>query len=154
MVTTVISIISLIISAIGLPIAFMQIYNLKQQVKIQKENQRTDSLKVVLEIETQITAMKMEFDKTSRQIREKEDILSDNQREVLSEFFDTAKENYFNALDRLCFCFEKNYVDEKDWRVEYRNVLKDTIDTYPDDFNEASPYRHIKNINRKWQEES
>lgn len=154
MITMITSIISLVISVIGLPIAFSQIHNLKEQIKIQKENQRTESLKLVLEIETQITAMKMEFDKTSRQIRENKNILTDCQRDILSDFFDTAKENYFNALDRLCFCFEKNYVDEKDWRVEYRNVLKNTIDSYPNDFNEASPYRHIKNINKKWQEES
>ena len=93
----------------------------------------------------------MEFDKISTRIRESVGDVNEEQREIFSDYFNTAKENYFNSLDRLCFCFERNYVNEEDWCPEYRNLLKDTIAAYPDDFNEASPYRHIKNINKRWQ---
>lgn len=148
----VISIISLVISILGLGIAFYQIGGMKKQVKIALKNQKSDSLKIVLEIETQMTAMKMELDKVAKNIREKVSSFDESQLEIQQDYLDTAKENYLNSLDRLCFCFENGYVTEDEWRTEYRNLLKDTISAYPDDFNEASPYRHIKSMNKKWQD--
>ena len=54
-------------------------------------------------------------------------------------------------MDRLCYCIDRKYIEDKDWRAEYRNLLKDTIDNYPDDFNAASPYKNLLKINQEWQ---
>ncbi|WP_157278567.1 hypothetical protein [Aliarcobacter butzleri] len=143
------------ISLLGFGIAITQLYNLNKQVKISVENQRRDSLKIVLEIESQMASRKVEFDKIAREIKEynlTQDILKDRV-DILSEFFDTAKENYFNSIDRLCYCINKNYLDDRDWKVEYRNVLRDLVTNYENDFNAATPYRNIKKINEKWQDE-
>lgn len=144
-----------VISLFGFGIAIIQLYNLNKQFKISVENQRRDSLKIVLEIESQMASRKVEFDKIAREIKEynlTQDILEERV-DILSEFFDTAKENYFNSIDRLCYCINKNYLDDRDWKVEYRNVLRDLVTNYENDFNAATPYRNIKKINEKWQDE-
>ena len=143
------------ISLLGFCIAITQLYNLNKQFKISVENQRRDYLKIVLEIESQMASRKVEFDKIAREIKEynlNKDI-SEEKVNILIEYFDTAKENYFNSIDRLCYCINKNYLDDRDWKVEYRNVLKDLVTNYEDDFNAATPYRNIKKINEKWQDE-
>ena len=117
------------------------------------QNQKVESLKIVLEIETQLNSRKLELDKASKQVREAEiEKVPDNVMEILEDYFKAVKENYLNSLDRLCYCIDRKFIEDKDWRSEYRNLLKDTIDSYPDDFNEASPYRNLKRINKEWQE--
>lgn len=55
-------------------------------------------------------------------------------------------------LDRLCYCIEKDYISDKDWRTEYRNLLHDIVSNFEDDFGEASSYKNIKKVNNKWQD--
>ena len=141
---------SVIIPFVGFVVAYLQLKKIQNQIDISLDNQKLDRLKVVLEIENQINTRKSEFDKTNKLIQESS---IDKNLEVLQNYFNTTKENYLNALDRLCYCIDKNYIDERDWKSEYRNMLRDTIETFPDDFNEASPYRNIKKINNKWQRE-
>jgi len=109
---------------------------------------------MVLEIEGQMNERKVEWDKASSNIREaEENKASDNTMSILIDYYATTKENYFNSLDRLCFCISKGYLKEKDWKVEYRNLLKDTIDENDGDFTASTPYKHILDLNNKWQRE-
>lgn len=141
-----------IAAIIGISIAKKQLTNIKDEIKIGIENQKSESLKIVLEIETQMNSRKLEFDKASKQVREAEfNKAPDELFSILNDYFDSVKESYFNSLDRLCYCIDKEYILDKDWRTEYRNLLKETIDKYPDDFNEASPYHNMKKINKIWQ---
>lgn len=114
---------------------------------------RMGSLMAVLEIETQMNERKVHFDKCSADIRlGRERNQPDGEMKILADLFNSAKENYFNALDRLCYCVLKEYLTDKDWRAEYRNVLMKTIEEFQDDFGEASQFRNIKKLNAKWQE--
>jgi len=143
-----------IIAGGGILIAWRQLGKIQNQLEIAVGNQKVDSLKIVLEIETQMNSRKLEFDKASKQVREASlNKDTDEKMDILKDYFHATKESYFNSLDRLCYCIDKNYIDDKDWKSEYRNMLHETIATYTDDFNEASPYNNIKNINRKWQQE-
>jgi hypothetical protein len=144
---------SAFIALLGFGIAVVQLGKIQKQLEMAVDNQKIDSLKIVLEIETQMNSRKLEFDKASKQIREANlQNESDDKMDILEDYFNATKESYFNALDRLCYCITKQYIDDKDWRTEYRNMLHLTINTYPEDFNEASPYNNIKNINREWQQ--
>jgi len=142
------------VAVIGCWIAYSQLKKINSQIEIAVQNQKLDALKVVLEIETQMNSRKLEFDKAAKLIREAdaEDVLDDKKREILTDYFNATKESYFNALNRLCFCIEKEYISDKDWRAEYRNLIHDVIANYEDDFGEASPYNNIKNLNKKWQQ--
>ena len=120
------------------------------------ENQKVEALKIVLEIEAEMNHRKTEFDEASRKILEvykSQDSNREKKRkiDILGTHFNTTKENYFNIVDRFCYCVEKKYLDDLSWRAEYRNYIKQIVDAYPEDFNSASSYRHIKNINDEWQ---
>jgi len=143
---------SLTIALFGLYIAKEQLGKIREQIKIGVDNQKVDSLRIVLEIETQMNSRKLEFDKASKQVREEALTQNTDKIEIFGDYLEATKESYFNSLDRLCYCIDKEYINDKDWKAEYRNLLHDTITTYADDFNEASPYNNIKNINRKWQQ--
>jgi len=143
-----------IVACVGSCIAWYQLSKINKQIKIAVDNQRLDKLKIVLEIETQMNQRKLEFDKVSKQIRESalDNNLSEEKKEILQDYFDSIKESYFNSLDRLCYCIDKGYIDDKDWRSEYRNLILEVIKSYESDFGVASPYNNIKNINEKWQQ--
>lgn len=131
-----------ILGGIGGCIAAYHSHN--QLIKI-AENQQIDILKVVLEIESQIARRSMEFNKAAKALKE-------NNSKTNEGYFLTAKENYFNALDRLCFCIRKGYIPEWDWRKEYQNMIHKTIEAYEkQDFGNATKYRNMLELDRQWQ---
>lgn len=140
--------INCLITISWLLIALFQLRGIKEQISIGVSNQAKDSLKIVLEIETQLNSRKLEFDKANKALAESDE----KNNEILSAFVETTKESYFNAMDRLCFCIQKGYVDENEYRPEYRNMIHDTVKTFEASFGASSPYNHIKQINEKWQE--
>ncbi len=106
----------------------------------------------VLEIETQMNERKVHFDECSAKIRQGQlDKIQIETMNILVALYESAKENYFNSLDRLSFCILKEYLKDKDWRTEYRNAIHQVIVQFPDDFNAASPFRNIKKLDDKWQ---
>ena len=95
------------------------------------------------------------FDKASADLRLASIAKDANEiLEVKRDLYSSAKQEYFNTLDRLCFCILKGYVQDKDWRAEYREVLRQTIARHEKDFLAASPYRNIITLSDKWQRES
>ena len=60
---------------------------------------------------------------------------------------------YCRRFENAFFQHKVGTLKDKDWRAEYRNVILNVIREFPDDFNEASPFRNTKNINSKWQNE-
>lgn len=118
-----------------------------------RTSKKNSSVMMVLEIENQMNERKSMWDKAATELRQ---AAAENKSEdlqiILGEYVETTKENYFNSLDRLCFCISKNYLKEKDWKVEYRNLLNSTIQAYSSDFNSSTtPYRNILDLNNKWQ---
>jgi hypothetical protein len=150
-----------VFTALAVGVAYWQLNGIRkgldltrQELILNRQELKMASLMAVLEIETQMNERKVHFDKCSAEVRmarhrdEPEAAIR-----IHAALFSSAKENYFNALDRLCFCILKDYLIDKDWRAEYRNAVQNVITTHPDDFNEASQFRNIKNLNKKWQEE-
>lgn len=141
------SVAAVIVAAAGVGVAWFQLSGIRRGLDM-------SSLMAVLEIETQMNERKVHFDQCSAEVRlAQHENQSANIMKIRADLFNSAKENYFNALDRLCFCILKDFLSEKDWRAEYRNCVKQVIDTHTDDFNEASPFRNIKKLNSKWQSE-
>lgn len=132
----------------GVAVAWFQLNGIKKSLK-------TSSLMAVLEIEAQVNERKVFLDKCASDIRhlENKDPKDLEELKIGADLFECAKENYFNAMDRLCFCILRGYLKDKDWRAEYRNAVKNLIDKNPQAFDEASGFRNIKELNKKWQSE-
>lgn len=131
----------------GVAVAWIQLSGIKKSMDM-------SGLMAVLEIETQMNERKVYFDESCTKLRiAKHENQSEDALQILCDAVACAKENYFNAMDRLSFCVLKGYLSDKDWRAEFRPSLQKAIATYPNDFNEASLFRNIKKLNGKWQDE-
>lgn len=148
-------IISAIISFCGVLVAWFQLGGLKKQVKMAVESEKTDSLKLVLQLSIEVSKYKAAFDRASCKISSLDttENYTEEQLEAKELYFNTSKENYFNALEMLCMAFDKGYVKDNDWKVEYREDLLNVVRQFSVDFQDGSPYHHIKNMNNKWQQE-
>lgn len=110
------------------------------------------SVMMVLEIENQMNERKAAWNKAIMDLRNADiEGKSDDLKNVLIDYHNTTKETYFNSLDRLCFCILNDYLKDKNWRVEYRNLLNDTISEFEDDFGSGTPYKNALDLNNKWQ---
>jgi hypothetical protein len=146
--------IACIISAGTLGVAWWQLGKINKQIKLGVENQRQETLRIVLEIEGQINSRKLELDKSAKSIIESKE--SGNKILVSQLFYlGSAQESFLNSIDRLCFCILKEYIPDKDWKSEYRNLIYDTTrdENFSAYFGAASPYRNIIKLNNKWQDE-
>ena len=64
-----------------------------------------------------------------------------------------AYENYLNVFDRLCYFVLKGKLDEDDFRLEYRDMLFQTIKSDKEGtFNTGTSYRNMEKLYNKWKE--
>lgn len=151
-----------LISALGscsaVVVAWRQLSNMvrsmQEQVKADKvaaESMKHQLLTNVLAIESEMNARKAEVDRLNL---ETEVHLNDPQLEAYNRAREAAVENWCNAVETLCFCINKAYINERDWRVQYRGYVATLVETYPKKFEEAtSGYTNIIDLNKKWKRE-
>jgi len=140
------SICSCILGILGLCIAFTQLLKLRKQINI-------SLLLNVLSIEEEINLRKSKVDDIAHEIEVKLKTGNADTANLISideAYLNTALENWFNSLDRLCFCIKKGYFKEKDWKAEYRDYIVEMVKTYPDKFGVSSKYKNIIDLNEKW----
>ncbi|MGV8815904.1 MAG: hypothetical protein ACOH2D_17525 [Gelidibacter sp.] len=149
-----------IISAGVLYVAYFQIKQVKIQLKGLSENQKNSTLMTVLELESELNKRKENFDKANFELREYNlEIKKDKKKldgellEIYSDKINVAKENYLNSLDRLSYCILHNYLSDRDWRIEYRDIIFEAIDNYQESFGVSSRYRNTIKIYKKWKSE-
>jgi hypothetical protein len=64
-----------------------------------------------------------------------------------------AYENYLNVFDRLCYFVLKKKLDEEDFRLEYRDMLFQTIEDDKEGiFNTGTKARNMKKLYDRWKE--
>lgn len=64
-----------------------------------------------------------------------------------------AYENYLNIFDRLCNFILKNKIEEEDFRLEFRDMLFETIKADKENtFNNATSYRNMIKLQEKWKD--
>ena len=126
-------------------LALWQLRGLNKTLKL-------SALSSLLQIETDITARKEKVDSANEQAYhalQKKD--ADPNAEVMVRAKqNTARENWFNALDRLCLCIRKGYWTDIDWPVEYQDYLADVVKQFPASFDANSPYPHIVALHAEW----
>lgn len=64
-----------------------------------------------------------------------------------------AYEDYLNAFDRLSFFILNGKLDESDFRLEFRDMLFDTMEDDPEGmFGPTTRYRNMKKLYDRWKD--
>ncbi len=149
-----------VISAGVLWVAYYQIKQVKKQLKGLAENQKNSTLMTVLELESELNKRKENFDKVNFELREynleienSKKKLSKDLLEIYKDKISVAKENYLNSLDRLSYCIIHDYLSDRDWRTEYRDTIFEAVDSYKENYDVSSRYRNTIKIYDKWKSE-
>ena len=122
------------------------------ELRLTQINTRLNWLNSVVEIEKLIAECKRNFDQCSTQVQVAQaEEKKPEELKAICAVFECAKEDYLNAVERLCFCLLKGYVPEENWAAEYRNYLLNIIKQFPHAFGPASPYTNIKDLHEQWQ---
>ncbi|HBJ1651614.1 hypothetical protein [Clostridium botulinum] len=78
--------------------------------------------------------------------KEKEDI------KIRDGLFEEALEDYLNVFDRLSYFIIKKFFREEDFRIEYRDMLFETIKENSEKFQIGTQYRNMVKLHDKWKE--
>jgi hypothetical protein len=84
-----------------------------------------------------------------------ENKLKYKEKEIYKKKLNAAIENWLNSVNRLCFCIMRDYLKEKDWKIEYRDYISNVVKNkkFEKYFGAASIYRNIIDLNNKWSRE-
>jgi hypothetical protein len=155
-----ISILSLLIASIALWFAYRQIRQVNAQLLNLNDTFRNSTLMTVLELENELIRRKVTWDSTNFELRQYSIDTEMNQTELNLDVVEliqdkekTALENYLNSLDRFCYCIIHNYISDRDWKTEYREVVFDIVDNRPEKFGVNSRFRNTIKIYKKWKDE-
>ena len=70
----------------------------------------------------------------------------------MNRYYMEKLEDYLNIFDRLCYYIRKGQINDDDFRIEYRDMLSQTIREFPELFVDGSQYRNMKKLNDTWHE--
>lgn len=133
-----------IAAVVGVAFGLIQLSNIRTEL-------RNGSLDSILEIESQMNERKSKVDEITNKIMVEGSTWTVDLKSAYSLWLNQAKENWYNAIDRFAFCVIRNYVEENEWKVEYRNYIHDVIIADPTKFQTGSPYRNMIDLDNKWQ---
>ncbi|CAK2647219.1 DUF4760 domain-containing protein [Vibrio crassostreae] len=147
--TVIIYTVSAIIALIMLGIALSQLGQLTDQVTQAVKSNSISQLSALLALEQQIADRRLVLSEAAIAVSEAENT-GEEEFTALELRLNEAKQMYLNALDRLCFCVNKELLDAEDMRLEYRDIIKAAVTDFPDDFTMATTYRNIKKVYESW----
>lgn len=155
-----ISFLSFLIASIALFFAYKQIRQVNSQLLNLNDTFRNSILMTVLELENELIRRKVTWDSTNFELRQysidiemKKVKINVDVLELINDKEKTALENYLNALDRFCYCIIHNYISDRDWKTEYRDVVFEIVDNRPEKFGVNSRFRNTIKIFKKWKDE-
>ncbi|MDR3284108.1 MAG: hypothetical protein LBS97_02890 [Treponema sp.] len=129
---------------IGLYIAFFQLRGLKKSLE-------QANIMAMFQVEFELSRRKERVASIRRQVMEKT-YQEQAGLMVLDGFVKEALEDYYNIFDRLCFFILKPYFNEEDFRLEFRDMLFQTIESDESGFGVGSPYQNMVKLYRRWKD--
>lgn len=139
---------------LALGIAFFQLGGLKKSLQ-------HSNLMAIFNIEFELNRRKEKEAEIRREVLQKINgrdatQITDSEKDLiraLDGYRKQSYENYLNAFDRLAYFIIKGCFQEEDFRLEYRDMLFDTIEHDSDSmFGTGSRYRNMKKLYDKWKE--
>ncbi|MGR2821686.1 hypothetical protein ABMX69_10995 [Vibrio vulnificus] len=141
--------ISASIALLMLGVAIFQLTRLTSQVEQAVKSNAISELSALLALEQQIAERRRHLSEVGIEISEAENKPA-QEFTAIALRFDEAKQMYLNALDRLCFCVNKDLLNSEDMRLEYRDIINRAVSDFEDDFGLSTPYRNIKKVYESW----
>ena len=134
-------------------IAWYQLRNLNK-------NLIASNLMTIFEIEFELNRRKERLSEIRQKNEEfllkfKEQKPNENERELIKALEGNRKEayeNYLNVFDRLCYFVINKKLDENDFRLEYRDMLFDTIQSDNNTFGTGTKYRNMVKLFNNWKD--
>jgi hypothetical protein len=147
------SLFSGIAALIGISVAWFQLRGMKKSLE-------HSNLMSIFEIEFELGRKKERYAIARQQVLQvlsgrTTEKLSDNEKsyvKTLDDFVKEAEEDYFNVFDRICEFIVYGKLDEKDFRLAYRDMLFDTIESNREKFNIVTRYRNMVKLYGDWKE--
>lgn len=120
-------------------VAWFQLNGIRKDSKI-------NGWQVLITLESEVSIRNKRLTDISTEINNQPDKIN----ELLSGF-NIAKEDYFNALDRLSFFIRKKYLLSKnEWKAEYEKLILGTVAKFEADFGEDSSFQNVKAVYETW----
>ncbi|MBD3581559.1 hypothetical protein [Flavobacterium selenitireducens] len=152
--------VSALMSICILWVAWYQIKQVKVQLRSLAEGQKNSTLMTVLELESEMNKRKENLDQSNFDFRQYGiDVnsngreLDDSSIELFRDRINVSRENYLNALDRLSYCIIHNYLSDRDWKTEYRDIIFDAVDNFSECYGVSSRFRNTIKLYDKWKSE-
>lgn len=113
---------------------------------------RTNTLLIVLQLEAEMNSRKQKVDEALMELEfEKNKSPQDQDRiRAFQRACNGYLENWFNSVERLCYCIRKGYLHERDWHSEYRGYLDELFHSHPEKFDPNSPYTNMIDLYNDW----
>lgn len=132
---------------------FLQLRNMTESIKKAAEANKLSNVMVVIQLEQSVADARMFFHQAVDEVAKLAEQTPKPSPETIKRLEhnrNVAREQYLNTMDRLCTCIIRGYVDEKEYREDYRRSITDIIDKFPEKFNADTRHRNIKHIHEKW----
>jgi len=142
------SIVTVLLGICALVFAVRQLSQITVQLRI-------SALTNVLSLESEMNLRKEKLDNVNHEIEilNMKNELNEETKEIYENKQDAIIENWLNSVDRLCFCIKRNFFTEKDWKIEYRDFIRDIIQSFEYKFRADTKYNNILELNKKWSNE-
>ncbi|WMJ74705.1 hypothetical protein RCC89_16245 [Cytophagaceae bacterium ABcell3] len=124
-------------------VAYFQLKGLRRSIN-------NESLMVIISLENEVSVRKVRMSKVLFELK-KSHVMSKD-RELLKAELNTTKEDYLNALDRLCYVILEGFLSEKDWKKVYHTYLNHVTESLQDFF-VSGAYPNIVELKKKWDEQ-
>lgn len=134
-----------IVSAGGLAFIWWQVRQTNVSLKLA-------NLGTVLTIERNLADARELFTQAiaeHNKVRDKEEEGSDPFMHSKSAML-ARRENYLNAMDRLCACIIRKLIPEKEAKMDYMQNVIDTVKAHSDMFGPDCRHTNIKKVRDRW----
>lgn len=147
------SFLSGITSVVVVTFGIYQVYSLKKSFD-------QSNLMAIFEIEFELNQRKARVADIRMKNYEKinsikKDEISEHEKEnikIMDGFYEEALEDYLNVFDRLAYFILNKNLREEDFRIEYRDMLFETIEEEKERFQTGTKYRNMVKLYEKWKE--
>ncbi len=147
MLDVLVGLLGVVVAAAAVYVAYKQLSRMVDGIHEAIAANRTASLMAVLSIEQMIVEARVRFEDANHALEK------NGADPALIELQETRREQYLNAIDRLCACIRNGHVDEAEYKADFRDTIFELVDTYAALFAANTNHRHIKHVHDAWKAE-